>query len=77
MTGRSRTALTVLLLGALALAGYLRSRSRDGVVVDVDRVVRRASFQSFVSASGEIVATRYAPQLVVKVWPVPRPPRMR
>jgi len=50
--------LAVLLLGAGFL--FLRSRGEKPVVVDLERVTRRARFQSFVTASGEIVAARYA-----------------
>lgn len=52
----------VLVVALLAVAGYLfvRSRGEKPVVVDVEPVVRRPDFQSFVTASGEIVASRYA-----------------
>jgi HlyD family secretion protein len=53
----------VAVIAALAGAGlvfFLRSRGEAPVVVDVDKVMRRPVFQSFVTASGEIVASRYA-----------------
>lgn len=51
--------------GALALLGLLIGiallrRGPKPVSVDVDSVTRRAVFRSYVNASGEIVATRYA-----------------
>ncbi|HKV09596.1 MAG TPA: efflux RND transporter periplasmic adaptor subunit [Thermoanaerobaculia bacterium] len=51
-----------LVVAILAVAGFLfvRSRGEKPVVVDVEPVVRRPDFQSFVTASGEIVASRYA-----------------
>lgn len=39
---------------------YVRSRGEKPTVVDLGAVERRAVFQSFVTASGEIVASRYA-----------------
>jgi HlyD family secretion protein len=51
------------LLAVLAGIGgffFLRSRGEKPVAVDVDKVVRRPVFQSFVTASGEIIASRYA-----------------
>jgi HlyD family secretion protein len=39
---------------------FARARGREALKVDVDRVVRREVFRSYVTASGEIVATRYA-----------------
>jgi HlyD family secretion protein len=54
----------VLLVGilVLGLAGFFWSRrgSADGTAADVATVSRAASLKSFVTASGEIVATRYA-----------------
>lgn len=49
-------------VAVLAAAGFffVRSRGEKPVVVDVDRVARRPVFQSFVTASGEIIASRYA-----------------
>ncbi len=55
-----------VLWGALALVGLLGAialvrRGRPEVVtVDVETVTRRSVFRSYVNASGEIVATRYA-----------------
>ncbi len=39
---------------------FVRGRGDQAAVVDLDTVTRRATFQSFVTASGEIVASRYA-----------------
>lgn len=50
--------LVVVLAGAGVLA--VRSRGEKPVTVDVEGVKRRPVFQSFVTASGEIVASRYA-----------------
>lgn len=50
-------AVVLAAAGAVALA---RSRREKAVVVDPGSVVRRPVFQSFVTASGEIVASRYA-----------------
>jgi HlyD family secretion protein len=59
MTAR-RILLPVVLVG-LALVFYAsRQRGPDAREVDVAVVSRTASLQSFVTASGEIVATRYA-----------------
>ena len=59
MTAR-RILLPVLLVG-LAIVFYAsRQRGPDAREVDVAVVSRTASLQSFVTASGEIVATRYA-----------------
>lgn len=48
------------LLIILAGSVFFMRRDRGGVQVDVDRVTRKATFRSFVTASGEIVAQRYA-----------------
>lgn len=52
------------LLGAAILAGgyalLVAGRGPDAAEVDIGAVTRKARFQSSVSASGEIVATRYA-----------------
>ncbi|HET9226475.1 MAG TPA: efflux RND transporter periplasmic adaptor subunit [Thermoanaerobaculia bacterium] len=48
---------------SIAAAGgalLLRSRGEEAVAVDVGEVARRPVFQSFVTASGEVVASRYA-----------------
>jgi len=54
----------VLLLGIvlLALAGWflLRRTGAEGTVAEVSTVTRSQTLRSFVTASGEIVATRYA-----------------
>lgn len=50
--------VAVLVLGGVWL--LLASRGPSPLVVDAGTVTRRAQFQSTVSASGEIVATRYA-----------------
>lgn len=50
-------AVILAVAGAVALA---RSRGEKAVVVDLGSVVKRPVFQSFVTASGEIVASRYA-----------------
>jgi HlyD family secretion protein len=52
--------VSILLMGAAGTWVFSRSSGPDRLVVDVGSVTRRASFQSSVSASGEIVATRYA-----------------
>ena len=54
-------------VGLLATAGivivgavFVMSRDRGGVSVDVQRAARKAVFRSSVTASGQIVAQRYA-----------------
>ena len=59
MTPR-RLLLTAVLLGLAASSFFFRQRGPDAREIDVAAVVRTASLQSFVTASGEIVATRYA-----------------
>lgn len=49
-----------VVLAAAGGAALLRSRGEEAVVVDLAEVARRPVFQSFVTASGEIVASRYA-----------------
>jgi len=49
-----------LLLAVLAGAWYTRRGAAEGTVVDIAAVTRTAMLRSFVTASGEIVATRYA-----------------
>jgi HlyD family secretion protein len=51
---------SILLVAAAGAWALARNPGPDRLVVDVGTVTRRASFQSSVSASGEIVATRYA-----------------
>lgn len=55
--------LVVAIVVALVAAGgflFVRSRGEKPLEVDLGQVVRRPEFQSFVTASGEIVADRYA-----------------
>ena len=59
MTSR-RVLLVVVLLGLGATFMFSRNRGPDAREIDVTLVARTASLQSFVTASGEIVATRYA-----------------
>jgi HlyD family secretion protein len=59
MTPR-RLLLSVVLVGIAIFAYASRQRGPDAREVDVAVVGRTASLQSFVTASGEIVATRYA-----------------
>lgn len=57
-----RPLLFVLGLAAVAVAAgaYYARRGERPTVVDVEPVVRRAPFRSYVTGSGEIVAARYA-----------------
>jgi HlyD family secretion protein len=58
---RRRWLLLAVVALVVGLAGWLLSRRGPArVEVDVATVTRRATFRSTVSASGEIVATRYA-----------------
>lgn len=59
MTPR-RILLAVVLVGLAAFFYYSRQRGPEAREIDVAAVGRTASLQSFVTASGEIVATRYA-----------------
>ena len=59
MTPR-RVLLAVVLVGLAAFFYYSRQRGPEAREIDVAAVGRTASLQSFVTASGEIVATRYA-----------------
>ncbi len=59
MTTR-RLLLAVVLLGLGVFFYMSRQRGPDAREIDVAAVARTASLQSFVTASGEIVATRYA-----------------
>jgi multidrug efflux pump subunit AcrA (membrane-fusion protein) len=60
----NRTRWLLLFLVAVVIAGagvwLVGRRGPSRVDVDVAPVTRRATFRSTVSASGEIVATRYA-----------------
>ena len=60
MRRKTILALVVLLLGTGAVALLLVRRGPVRPVVDSDTVRRQATFRSSVTASGEIVATRYA-----------------
>jgi HlyD family secretion protein len=59
MPSRRVLLITVAILGLLAFVVW-RPRAADVPEVDVTEVARTARLQSFVTASGEIVATRYA-----------------
>lgn len=53
--------IVLLLFLVVGTAWWMVRRSREKAeVVDLAKVTRRATFQSFVTASGEIVASRYA-----------------
>ena len=60
MQRKAILALVVLLLGAGAVALLVVRRGPVRLVVDSATVRRQATFRSSVTASGEIVATRYA-----------------
>jgi len=55
-----RIVFALVLIGIATFFFFSRQRGPDAVEVDVAAVGRTASLQSFVTASGEIVATRYA-----------------
>ena len=56
-----RLLFLILILILVAVVVYLGLQNSDlGVVVEVEPASRKASFRSYVTASGEIVATRYA-----------------
>lgn len=58
---RRRTLIIVIVALGVTAAGVARTRSRgDAVTITTARVDRVASLQSLVTASGEIVAARYA-----------------
>ena len=59
---KRRSLVVLLVLAALIAAGVvmLARRGPTRVAVDVGAVTRKATFRSTVTASGEIVATRYA-----------------
>ncbi len=59
MTSR-RLLIAVVVLALLAFVVWFRSGGPDATEVDLATVSRTATLQSFVTASGEIVATRYA-----------------
>jgi HlyD family secretion protein len=55
-----KTIAIVLLLVTVVVIVALRARSSERAAVDLGDTVRREVFRSYVSASGEIVATRFA-----------------
>jgi len=58
---RGRVGVGILLVAVSAGALWsVLDRRTDGVLVDLGRVERRSVFRSYVTASGEIVAARYA-----------------
>jgi HlyD family secretion protein len=57
-TGKSLTALLVVV--ALGAVAAWRARPAAGQIVDISETVARDVFRSYVTASGEIVATRFA-----------------
>jgi multidrug efflux pump subunit AcrA (membrane-fusion protein) len=58
---RRRTfVIGALILGLVAAAAFFARRGPRGVEVDTTLVARRPNLQAFVTASGEIVADRYA-----------------
>lgn len=60
-TMRRRPVLLVLVVvAAIAIAWLLSRRGTSGAEVDVAPIERRAEFKAFVTASGEIVADRFA-----------------
>jgi HlyD family secretion protein len=57
---RGKIVGAVVVLVAIAIAVAVRARSSDAVRVDVGVTTARDVFRSYVTASGEIVATRFA-----------------
>lgn len=57
---RRRWVVVCLIAAAAAFAWFIAGRGPERVPVDVGTVTRQAEFRSTVSASGEIVASRYA-----------------
>jgi HlyD family secretion protein len=57
---RRRWVVACLIAAAAAFAWFIAGRGPERVPVDVGTVTRQAEFRSTVSASGEIVASRYA-----------------
>jgi HlyD family secretion protein len=57
---RARMVIPLLVLAGVAAVVGVRRQRAAAVTLDVDVVRRRPLFESFVTASGEIVATRYA-----------------
>lgn len=55
-----RIVIAGIVLAVLAAVLYTRRGASEGTLADVTTVSRTATLQSFVTASGEIVATRYA-----------------
>jgi HlyD family secretion protein len=61
MALRSRsTAVAAAIVILIAVVVLLSRRDRGGLAVDVEAVGRKPTFRSFVTASGQIVAQRYA-----------------
>ena len=60
MKPRTWVILSVLLLVIIVGAVALLRRNGSATSVDVGRVTKRDVFRSYVTASGEIVATRFA-----------------
>ena len=52
--------IVVLALLAVVALVFVRSRSGDGLLVEAGTIARQPVFRSYVTASGEIVATRFA-----------------
>jgi HlyD family secretion protein len=57
---RRNVLLLFFLAVTIAVIVVFRARATDAIVVEIGTVTRRDVFRSFVTASGEIVATRYA-----------------
>ncbi|MGE3273748.1 MAG: efflux RND transporter periplasmic adaptor subunit [Vicinamibacterales bacterium] len=57
---RSRLLWAILGIGAVTVAVLMVRRGPDATVVDTATVDREATLRSYVTASGEVVATRYA-----------------
>jgi HlyD family secretion protein len=60
MTRNRWLSIVVVLAVAGGVSWYVTGRGPSRIAVDIGTVVRQSRFQSTVSASGEIVATRYA-----------------
>jgi HlyD family secretion protein len=57
---RGKIGAAVIVLVTVGIIAALRARSSDGEPVDIGATVARSVFRSYVTASGEIVATRFA-----------------